>query len=425
MKNFCQLILITFVVSSCEPVSPEIGADFFTDGVLDFSYIDTATVNLSTIQLEELATSATTRMLVGTYDDKNLGKLTATSFFQIAPSEKINLKNLDVRYDRLSMILTLDHYSYYDTLRPLTLSVHRVIEDIEPDNGYLYSSSNFELQKDIIGSITLKPRPYYDSIEINLSDVLGKEIFAKAISASDDLTTSAFTEYINGFAIVPDTSISSCILGLATSPKLKLHYLDRSVTPVAERTVTFTVQSSSNVYFTNIAADRQNTSLETFPPLHERLSASSTNGEAYIQGGTGLALRVDIPYLSSLKQLNNFYPTRAILEIYPIKKSFGAATPLPRTLSVFYADHKNNIYKDSEPTAFLVEDTDLNRGTHYSFDVTEFVKTQSDLPLRNENALIFTTDKANYPVSVDRVYAGSPSYQYKTHLRIYFATVNN
>jgi hypothetical protein len=425
MKRSSLLILFTVAISSCEPVSSEIGADFFTDGVLDFSYIDSATVKLSTIQLQDMVTSAAGRMLVGTYHDKNLGKLTATPFFEVAPSEKIDLRELDIIYDHLSIVLPLDHYAYYDTLAPLTLNVHRVNEEIKTEDGYLYNSSSFGIEEEILGSISLKPRPHQDSIEITLSDVLGKELFAKAVSGSDDLTTSDFLEYIRGFAIVPDTSTSSCILGLTTSPKLKLHYFDRSITPIAERSVEFTVQTSSSLYFTNIVADRTNTFLELFPSAKERLSSMLTNGEAYIQAGAGLSLRVDMPYLNTLSQSENFYPTKAFLEIYPIRKSFGAATPLPAQLNVFLADGKNNIYQDVETTAVLVEDKDLSRDTHYSFDATEFVKAQMGLPTRNENALILTTDKTNYSVSADRVYAGSPSYQYKTRLTIYFATVNN
>jgi hypothetical protein len=57
--------------------------------------------------------------------------------------------------------------------------------------------------------------------------------------------------------------------------------------------------------------------------------------------------------------------------------------------------------------------------------VTEFVKEQMELQVLNENALLFTTPSDTYPVSVDRIYISAPSYEYKTNLRIYFATVNN
>lgn len=413
-------------ICACESNTAQIGSDFFTDGVLDFSYVDTATVNFSTIQFEELTTSSANRMLVGAHDDDDLGKIIAIPFIQVTPSSAVDLEYQNVVYDYLSVVLPLDHYAYYDTLSPITLNVYRVTEDIATDKGNLYNSSSFAIENNAVGSITFKPKPHADSVEIILSDEFGLEIFQKAMEGSDDLNGAAsFLKYIRGFAIVPDTTQSACILGLSTNPRLELHYIDKSVTPVVERSATFDVQTNSGLYFTHITADRKHTRLNVLPPAEEKLSAVLTDGKAYIQAGTGLGLRVDIPYLRTLKQLVNFYPTQAILEIFPVRKSFDDATKLPSELQVFKADEHNAIHSEIETPAYLVEDLELGRDTYYTFDATEFVKEQMELQSQNENALIFTTDNANFPISTERIYAAAPGYQYKTRLRIYFATVNN
>lgn len=422
MKRFCALILMAATSYNCEPVSSEIGADFFTDGVLDLTYIDSATVNLSTIRLEDLVTSNATRMLVGSHRDTDLGIISATPFFQVSPESQVNFEDQNVVYDYLSLVLPLDHYSYYDTLSPLTLSVHRVTDEIETDNGYVYNHTTFPIEEESLGSVTFKPRPHGDSIEIKLSDVLGQEIFQKAITGSEELTSGNFLKYIRGFAVVADTSMSACILGVTTNPKLKLHYIDKSTTPAEEKSAEF--QTSSHLFFTHISTNRKNTALEIMPSASGRLSSMLTNDRAYIQAGAGLALRIDLPYLHILKQLPNFYPTRAILEIYPTKKLVDVSSQLPSELHVFQADKRNSIYKSLETTALLVEDTDLGRDTHYTFDATAFVNEQMALQLANENALIFTTDNTTYPVSAERLYAAATSHEYKTRLRIYFATVN-
>ena len=413
------------MICSCEPESPEIGSDFFTDGVLDFTYVDSATVNLSTIQIDEMITSSASRMLVGTHRDERLGQVTAAPYFQVTSTGEVNFEDRNFAYDHLSLVLPLDHYSYYDTLLPLTLNVHRVTEDITTENGYLYNSTTFQIENESLGSITLRPRPKYDSIEIQLSDVLGQEIFQKAMSGNEDLTTANFSKYIRGVAVLPDTSSSACIVGLKTTPSLRVHYYDKSTTPITKKWLTFNVQPSSSLYFTNIRCDRKNTSLEMMPSPKDRLSSRQTNGSAYIQAGAGLALRVDLPYLRTLKQLDNFFIGRAILEIYPIRKSSNASTRLPTQLKVFKADKRNGIYEAVETMATLIEDIDLGRDTYYTFDATEFVKGQMELQSLNENALIFTTDSDTYPVSAERIYAAAPGYEYKTRLRIYFATVNN
>ena len=245
------------------------------------------------------------------------------------------------------------------------------------------------------------------------------------MSGSEQLTNSNFSRYIRGFAVVPDTSSSGYIVGLTTNPSLRLHYYDKTTTPVTKKYLAFNVQSASGLFFTNIICDRKNTDLETLPSQKERLSAEKTNGTAYIQAGAGLALRVDLPYLRTLKQIENFYVGRAVLEIYPVRKSSTPSTRLPQQLKVFKADKRNAIYEEIEPTASLVEDIELGRDTYYRFDATEFVKVQMELQSLNENALIFTTDKSTYPVSAERIFAAAPAYEYKTRLRIYFATVNN
>ncbi len=425
MKRLLAFIVGGLMICSCEPVTSEIGADFFSDGMLDYSYADSVTVKLSTIQLEEMVTNSTSRMLVGTHRDESLGRFTATPYFQVAPSGDVNFEDQNFTYDHISLVLPLDHYSYYDTLLPLKLNVYRVKEDIKTESGYLYNSSSFQFKVESIGSITFKPRPHQDSLEIKLSDVLGEEIFSKAMNGSEELVPENFSRYIQGIAIVPDTFSSACILGLTTNPKLRVHYFDKSVTPVAKKHIEINVESRSGLYFSNIRCDRKNTNLETMPSTKDRLSSKQTNDKAFIQAGAGLALRVDIPYLRTLKEVANLYPIRAILEIYPVRKSYNTSTKLPAQLKVFKANKRNAIYEEIETMASLVEDQALGRDTHYSFDATQFVKEQMELQSLNENALIFTTDKTTYPVSAERIYAAAPGYEYKTRLRIYFATVNN
>jgi hypothetical protein len=417
--------LAATLICSCESESPEIGSDFFSDGAMDFSYIDTATIKLSTIQFEKLQTGNSTRLLVGSYNDEKLGKVTAVPYFQLTPSETIDLQEENVTYDYISLILPYDTYSYYDTTTLMRLNVFKVTEEMETDEGYLYNTTKFNTELEPLGSLEFRPRPHQDSIEIRLSDVLGQEIFLKAKEGSDDLSSANFLEYLPGLAVVPDTTQSSCIIGLGTNAKIKLYYLDKDEIPVTQKSSSFEVTASStNLFHTHTLTNRRSTKLKDALEPKERLSSSLTDDQAYIQAGSGLALRIDIPYLRELKQLENFYVTQAILEIYPIRKSSSERMPLPNQLKVFKADKRNEIYTEIETLIDLIEDVDLDRSTRYAMDVTEFVKEQMALQILNENALLFTTPSDTYPVSAERVYIGAPSYEYKTNLRIYFATVN-
>lgn len=411
---------------SCGVDSSEIGTDFFTGGVLDYSLSDTSTVKLSTIAFEKLQTNSNSRILVGTHADEKLGRITASSFFQVAPSSSIDFQGKDITYDYLALHLNYDDYSYYDTASMLTLSIHRVVEKMKADgDGYLYNTSSFSTANESLGELTFSPWPNReDSIEIKLSDTLGKELFAKAMSGHDDLSsTEAFLKYFHGLAILTDTTSSSCMIGFSKTPEMRIYYTDRSTTPITQKYISLSV-SSGNIIFSNIQSNRVNTKLYTLSSPKEKLPSESTDNISYLQAGTGLALRIDMPYLRDLKQVTNFYVRLAVLEVYVVKKSNTELTPLPHSFSIYKIDKNNTMYEQFLGTPILTEDPDLQRDTHYTLNVTSFVKEQMELQQTNENGLVFLMN-TDYAASADRLYAAGKTSNYNTRLILYYTTVNN
>ena len=426
MKQFWFVVVVILVMTSCGVDSSEIGTDFFNEGALDFSYIDSSSVKLSTIRIENLTTNGGARMLLGAHVDEKLGRITASSYFQVVPPSGADLQYEDVSYDYIAIVLKYDHYFYYDTTANVTLRAHYVKEDMElDDDGTLYSDRTFAIDENPLGSLTFLPKPNRsDSLEIILSDDLGKELFEKLTSGSDQLSSSTeFLRYFKGLAILPDTSSSTCLLGFSITPELRVYYKDKSTIPITDKYISFAA-SSSNIVQTNIHTNVQNTKLTTLKDTDKRLSSDETDEQAYLQAGAGLLLRVDMPYLRELKQIENFYPTQAILDDYPIRKSYSNVEPIPSSFVVYKADKKNNFYAQYGISATLLNDTDLDRYTRYTLDVTSFVKEQMELAEFNENGLVFSLSE-NFPVSADRIYAGNNGVDYKTRLRIYFVTVNN
>jgi hypothetical protein len=62
MKQFWFVVVVILMMASCGVDSSEIGTDFFNEGALDFSYIDSSSVKLSTIRIEDLTTNGGARM---------------------------------------------------------------------------------------------------------------------------------------------------------------------------------------------------------------------------------------------------------------------------------------------------------------------------------------------------------------------------
>jgi hypothetical protein len=410
---------------SCGVSSSEMGLDFFKEGSLDVSFIDSATVKLSTIKFDSLITNGSKRMLAGSYLDSRLGRITATPYLQVGLPGVVNLVDANISFDYLALVLKYDGYSYYDTSSLLTLNAHFVEQTIAPVTGTdLYNTSHFTFDHNVAGSVSAAPRPHRkDSLEIKLPGSYGQAFFEKA-KAGDVIFSSQekFLKYLKGFVLVPDTTSSSCMVGISTGSALRLYYLDKNEIPVKRKYISFPISTSN--FSTRIVTNREGSALKKLTSYKTRIPASLTNNEAYIQGGAGLAVRVDIPYLRDLKQLTNFYITQAVLDIYPVKKSYNSVTALPKNLSVYTVNKQNAFYSTTASGATLLEDTDLQRDTHYSINVTTFVKGQMDMEQLNENALLFILDNTAFRLGTDRIYFATPSYEYKTKLRIYYATIN-
>lgn len=415
-------MLVSLVCFSCGADSSRIGLDFFGGGSLDASYIDSATVRISTVKFDSLITSSADRILLGSNKDARLGRITALSYLQVSVASVDVLDDPKVAFDYLALVLPYDGYAYYDTAAAMTLNAHVVLEDIEPrTDDNIYNTSRFSTDPQVLGSVTFVPRPHQDSVEIRLSSTFGQRFFQKA-AAGDEVFQSneEFVEYLKGFAIIPDTTGSSGIIGFKNA-SLRLYYYDRNVAPAEQKHISFGINTANTS--TRIITTRDNPYLKSFRSYKDRVSSAYTNNESYIQSGAGLALRVDIPYLRDLKRLTNFYVTRAVLDVYTVRRSYNGLTPLPEKLSMYLVDRRNDVYSASYEVS-LLEDIDLHRDTRYSVDVTGFVRSQMELQGLNENALLFLLPDKAFRLGTDRIYFHSKTHEYQTRLRIYYATVN-
>jgi hypothetical protein len=413
---------------SCGTDSSEIGTDFFNEGALDISYVDSVSVKLSTVNFDSLITSDIDKILLGSYNDTKLGRLTTTAYFQPGVNGAIDLDEDKVLFDYAAIVLAYDAYSYYDTTKTLKVTAYKVAEEMEAeDNGYLYNTSHFSTEAAPLGSVSFLPRPHRtDTVEIILDETFALDLYQKAIEGDDALSSnSEFLEYLNGIALVSDTTGSPGIIGFAL-PEVRLYYKDKNETPVEQKYVSFPVTGNfSNLYCTNITTDRSLTKLATLPEFKSKLSSVYTDDEAYLQSGAGLALRVDMPYLKDLTQFDNVFVTQAILEIYPVRKSFNDLKPLPESLLVYKVDKRNAVIYQYGSNASLYEDIYLGLATRYVLDVTSFVKEQMAIQEFNENALFFMLNDPTFRNGVDRFYASTKGKEYRTRLSIYYATVNN
>ena len=423
MRKMCYgiVMMLSLMATSCVQDASEIGSDFFTGGNLDFSVIDTATVSLSTILYEELQTNNATRLLVGSHTDPKLGKIKATSFFQVSKPNSLDFPEEKLKYEYCAVLLRFEGYTYYDTTKAVSLKIHRVVEDFVLEDGYLHNNDKLQYSTAPLGEISFVPRPNkQDSIEIKLQDALGLDLYNRALSGHEIMKyNEELFEYLKGFALVATTSEDGPILGFDISPELRIYYTDNNEVPSELKYITLP-RSTAAYYFNHISSDRSETKLD-LESSTDRQNAKLTDNESYLQSGTGLALRVDLPYLRDFAQWEKLFVIQAVLEIYPVDDSEDKYTTLPFYLQPFVVDKRNSIMGDYETDAVLYRDIDLDRTTHYKFDITSFVRNQIAREDSNEDALVFVCPDFNN--TLDRIYVSAQG-QFQTRVRIYYTTVN-
>jgi hypothetical protein len=420
--HFFFLIPLLFL-NSCTDAPSGIGSDFFHNGELNVIYVDTVTLEVSTVQFDSLITTNPSRFLIGTHTDADVGKVSCIPFFQVAPAGELTLDEDFTSFTKAVLVLSYDGYSFYDTTKQMTIKIHQLSEEMEMIEDNLYSTSSFSYDASPLGSLTFTPKPNHsDTLEIPLSDDFGKEIIRLAQKEHENVSsTAAFLEYFYGIAIVPEGSGEGAVVGFSPDSEIRIYYMDKSKTPGEEKYLT--LPTGSNLRFNHLTTDKSLTSLSTLTQQRYHLRSSLTNKRAYLQSGSGLALRVGMPYLREiLRENENLIITDAILELVPIKGIHDPNTPLPSALLINAVNYRNLSYASYPYQAQLIEDPYLGRDTHYSVNVKDFIMQQLAIEEFNDNALLFTLNDIDFRSSVNRIYVGDQKNDYEMKLKIYCLT---
>jgi len=424
---YCLSSLVAVMLLSCNDEPSQIGSGFFEGGSIALATVDTLTLQVSTIQFDSLATSDATRLLVGSHNDEDLGTITASTYFQMGLASAFSIDKLYTSFTRAEIRFIHDGYSFYDTANNVSLSVHALTEDMqldESDNAaYLYNTSSIKYDPTALGAVTFKPRPNtHDTVKVAISEQFGRDIIRLAQSSAPEVSsTFEFLNYFSGIAVVP--SGDGPMVGFSTNVEIRVYYIDKSQTPGVERYLS--IISGDNLHFNKIQFDRSATKLNGLDKQTEHLGSDETDRKSYIQSGTGLGLRVEIPYLRSMLIENEGLTIMsAILSFAPTKDNNEDNAPAPASLLMSSVDYKNQLMQTFNNGASLIEDVYLGRDTHYEVDITTFIKQQLLIEQFNHNAVVFTTDDATFRGTVSRIYVGDQLNEKQMTLKLSCLTIS-
>ncbi len=409
---------VAFFLVSCQEESV-IGEDFFTGTSFATSVIDTITVEASTILYDSFQTSNLGRLLVGNYTDEITGQLTAHTIFQVGLNGTVsyNLEENSTRYDSLVLRFASDGFSYHNPEESkMSVEVRRLLTDIEfEEDGALYNTSFRDRDRFLewapIGTRTFRSaQERFDSLSVRLDDAFGEQLYNRAISGDESLTTDEeFLEFLKGFVLSP-VGENTPFLGLSPDVELRLYYTDFSITPIVKSSY-LPFSLGQRTYYNSITSDREGTAYQDLVTQEEPVSSRRTDDLMVMSGGAGLAVRVEFPYLKDLLLADqNYLIAAAVLEIPIIEDTYGQESYLPEQLESVFVDKDNfDNFNELTSNAILTLDGDFQRDTHYEMNVLNFINTQLALTENNENALVLRLPFPEMNTSVVRTIMGDQS----------------
>jgi hypothetical protein len=380
--GFAFFFVIAVLFFSCAKDEEFNMGDNFVESQGTLKILDTFRVDLSTVLLDSVLTSSTGTALVGRYSDKQFGTISSTSYFKVAfPS--VNDITSDAVFDSAVVMLNYNNYSFGDTTKKMSISVHTLSEDIDKKgNAYLYNSSSFTYSSAPIGTTVFYPNPNgEDSVIYIRVDDYGKELLDLYKEGNEIVYVSEyFLDYVKGFAI--KCNYGNSILGFtadASNLYLKIFYhYEKEDKEVQEILISM---SDESFQFNNIQHDFTGTLLEKFSDTNRELKSSETDNKAFLQVLVGLMPKIQFPTLKDLFLNDKWKVLKAELVMEPVKNSYNLFK-LPTSLYLYDTDKHNtlgDILEDTEGNMILPvfnEDLVYNEETTYTFDITSFINTE-------------------------------------------------
>ena len=439
MKYILFLLFFIALFISCQTDNTEgdfvAGSDFLSisNKVI---LIDTLTVNVSTINFDSLVTSNQSRILIGNYTDPLLGKVKSESYFKLTPasyslgSTSSDTETINYAFDSIAMILRYDRYYYGDTTKIQTINIHQLTQKVKPniDDESFYNNSALSFNNKSIGTKSFYPKPIgKDSVNIQIDPIFGKNLFDK-LNNYEITNADEFDDYFKGVVIKTSTDHSSNVIGYNTSSVIRLYYRRTNTDSESKNSLTkdFTI-SDLTKQFNTISLDKTGTIIENLPDSRKKMASELTNNSSYIQSGTGLACRIDFPYLNQLKYISEKgIIVDAELVIKPIKNIATALFPIKDSLQVFQCDNLNRISKvltNSDGSQMLAKlnntPDEFNENIGYKVNIGSFLYQEIQKKSGSKSSLILTFP--NISKGVNRIVLGNQKNpENKLKLKIYY-----
>lgn len=315
-------VLTTLLFSACEDNS-DIGLNLQeNDDLVNTTLIDTLTLDLNTVLFNEtIKTNGSYYLMVGSTTDPATGVVNAKSYFQIVPQFNRGGVPVDnVVFDSATVQFEIGvdadgyPYAYGDFSQEVQFSLKELSSSID-DREYSSLEELTTVNTNVLKNSNFVLNPTSNRvISTRINDELATRLF------NDYVDSSGFTSKFKGFEI--STTSAKAIVGFksydgttsdSTKTKVVLHFhLASDGTPLTASLL----PSAASLRFNHIKGDFSNTKLSSLSNSGNFVNEGETSN-VYLKNGVGLAVQIDIPYLSKfITEIGASAINKAELEIY-------------------------------------------------------------------------------------------------------------
>jgi uncharacterized protein DUF4270 len=415
MRNYFGLLILSLAVFiSCndDTTTYTVGEDFI-DLESRVIVTDTISIKSSTILIDSVETSSTNVLLIGEIQDSDFGNLTAQSFMNLLASDYDI--DRDAVYDSIGIILYYNRYYQGDTTQVQTYEIHEIIENFEPsndDDASFYNTSSLNYSNDVLGEVNFTPYPNKkDSIYIPLILDFGNSLFEKI--QENDINNSDDLDQIFKGVTIKSVGNNNTILGFdKTRMVMRIYYtIDTENNEDSEHFNDFKI-NDINKFFNKITNDKSSTLLASLNNSGDNLETSETNNQAYIQAGSTLYMRLEIPHIKTFNALEqNGTAISAHLKFYPNIESYEKNTIGADSLAIFIADHKNRFISQltgldgaAMYAKIATQNDEFNSSFYYTADISAFFKEIQTSEIDLNYSLLFQFPSNNTTVNKIKIY---------------------
>lgn len=378
-------LLLPVVFFACELEDPkEIGAGLNpATGSFGVVYTDTFTLRTSTVFVDSVVTSQSTRPIVGHYNDPATGTVTCRSFFQIIYNQKFDL-GANPQYDSTTLFLVNDSASANLT-RPIAqnVKVYRLTDDFDQARNYR-NTDDFAFDPAPVGQYAYN-RPANatrkaDTLRVRLDAATGQSLLS---AYRGTLTENDFVAQFKGLALGSDEAGNILSRFALRAPNTVVLYYHNAGDTVAKG-IGFSV--SFGRVFNQVRAVRAG-GLSGLRQTYDAVPSSATGNVTYIQSGTSLKTKIEIPFLRELRKNRDIIINEAQLLVKSVQSGvFSTAQLPPLRLRLYDADANGRIQTIAQagasPAYFYVplrgqvnnSDAFLNTDGTYVFQIGEYLQ---------------------------------------------------